>query len=146
VDMQAGFHDDTFQRIEKEIVDEEEGVGVHAVSLGKGKVLWCPLPLETSSDTAPVAALYRYALKQAGVRAVYLVDHADPSVLIRPSVFARSVLYTLINESGQHKQVDLAHLENRARISVPLPPQRAAHVIVDRSSGQIAGKLLPAGL
>jgi hypothetical protein len=74
---------------------------------------------------------------------VFSLDHADPSGLIRPSVFAGSVLYTLINESGQHKQINFTHLENGARISVPLPPQRAAHVIVDRRSGQIAGKLLP---
>ena len=143
VDLQAGFHGDAFQRIEKEIVDDEEGAGVHAVPLGKGKVIWCPLPLETASESGPVTALYRYALKQAGVRAVFSVDHADPSVLIRPSVFARSVLYTLINESGQHKQINLTHLENQARISVPLPPQRAAHAIVDRSSGQIAAELFP---
>jgi hypothetical protein len=143
VDMQASFHGDAFQRVEKEIVDDEEVAGVHLVPLGKGKVIWCPLPLETESESGPVAALYRYALKQAGVRPVFSLDHADPSGLIRPSVFAGSVLYTLINESGQHKQINFTHLENGARISVPLPPQRAAHVIVDRRSGQIAGKLLP---
>jgi uncharacterized membrane protein len=143
VQVQAGFHGDAFQRIQKEIVDDEEGAGVHVLPLGKGKLLWCTLPLETASESGPVAALYRYAIRQAGVRPVFSVDHADLSVLIRPSVFARSVLYTLINESGQHKQINFTHLENQARISVPLPPQRAAHVIVDRSSGQIVGKLLP---
>jgi hypothetical protein len=146
VDVQAGFHGDTFQRVEKEFVDDEESAGVHAVPLGKGKVLWCPLPLEAASESGPVAALYRYAIRQAGVRPVFSLDRADPSILIRPSIFARSVLYTLINESGQRKQINLTHLENGARISVLLPPQRAAHVIVDRSSGQIAEKLLPAGL
>jgi hypothetical protein len=144
VDMQASFHGDSFQRIEKEIVDDEEGSGVHAVPVGKGKVIWCPLPLETASESGPAAALYRYAIRQAEVRAVFSLDHADSSVLLRPSVFARSVLYTLINESGQHKQINLTHLENQARISVPLPPQRAAHVIVDRTTGQITGQLLPA--
>jgi hypothetical protein len=143
VDVQASFHGDAFQRIDKEIVDDEEAAGVHAVPLGKGKVIWCPLPLETGSESDPVAALYRFALKQAGVRPVFSLDHADPSVLIRPSIFARSVLYTLINESGQHKQINFTHLENQARITVPLPRQRAAHVIVDRTSGQVAGKLLP---
>jgi hypothetical protein len=143
VEVQAGFHGDSFQGIEKEFVDDEEVARVHAVPLGKGKVIWCPLPLETASESGPVAALYRYAIRQAEVRAVFSLDHADSSVLIRPSVFAHCVLYTLINESGQHKQINLTHLENQARISVPLPPQRAAHAIVDRSSGQIAAELFP---
>jgi hypothetical protein len=111
--------------------------------MGAGKVIWCPLPLEVGSESAPVAALYRHALKQAGVAPVFSVEAADPSVLIRPSVFEQCVLYTLISEAGEHKRIALTHLENGARITVTLPPQRAAQVLVDRKSGRIVGQLLP---
>jgi hypothetical protein len=111
--------------------------------MGVGKVIWCPLPLEAGSESAPVAALYRYALKQAPVPPVFSVETADPSVLIRPSVFEQCVLYTMISESGEHKRVALTHLENGARVEVALPSQRAAHVLIDRKSGRILGQLLP---
>jgi hypothetical protein len=143
VDVQAGFHDDSFQRVEKAVVEGEESAVVQVVPLGAGKVIWCGLPLETAAESAPVATLYRYALKQAGVRPVFSVEQADPAVLIRPSVFARSVLYTMISESGQRRQIALTHAENGARISVSLPPQRAAHVLLDRGTGRVVGQLLP---
>jgi hypothetical protein len=144
VDQRAGFHGDSFQRVEKAVVEGEESAEVRTVPLGAGKVIWCGLPLETAAESAPVAALYRYALKQAGVRPVFSVERADPAVLIRPSVFAHSVLYTMISESGQHREIALTHAENGARISVSLPPQRAAHVLLDRGNGRVVGQLLPA--
>ncbi|MGA2184723.1 MAG: cellulase family glycosylhydrolase [Bryobacteraceae bacterium] len=144
VDERAGFHGDSFQRVEKAVVEGEESAEVRTIPLGAGKVIWCPLPLETAAESAPVAALYRYALKQAQVRPVFSAERADPSVLIRPSVLAQCVLYTMISESGQHQQIRLTHAENGARISVSLPPQRAAHVLLDRRDGRVIGQLLPA--
>ena len=142
-DLRVGFHGDSFQRMEKAVVGGEETAAVRTVPLGSGKVIWCPLPLETSVESAPAAALYRYALEQARVRPVFSMDHAEPSVLIRPSLFAQCALYTLISESGQHREISLTHLENGARIRVTLPPQRAAHVLLARDSGAVLGQLLP---
>jgi hypothetical protein len=144
VDQRAGFHGDSFQRVEKAVVEGEESAGVRTVPWGAGKVIWCGLPLETAAESAPVAALYRYALKLAEVRPVFSVERANPAVLIRPSVFAQRVLYTMVSESGQHQEIALTHAENGARISVSLPPQRAAHVLLDRRSGRVIGQLLPA--
>lgn len=143
-EVRVAFHGESFQRVEKAVVEGEEQASVRAIPVGAGKVIWCPLPLETGSESAPVAALYRYALEQARVAPVFSVETVDPAVLIRPSVFEQCVLYTLISESGQHKRVALTHAENGARISVTLPPQRAAQVLIDRKSGRILGQLLPA--
>ncbi len=143
VELRVGFHGDSFQRIEKAVVDGEETAVVRSVAVGAGKVIWCPLPLEVCAESAPVAALYRYALKLAGVAPVFSMDQANPGVLIRPSLFAHCVLYTMISESGRHEQIALTHLENGARVSVSLPPQRAAHVLLDRANGRVLGQLLP---
>ena len=142
-DVRVAFHGESCQRVEKAVVGGEERTEVRTVPMGAGKVIWCPLPVEVGSESAPVAALYRHALKQAGVAPVFSVEAADPAVLIRPSVFEQCVLYTVISESGEHKRVALTHLENGARITVTLPPQRAAQVLMDRKSGRIVGQLLP---
>ena len=143
-DLRVAFHGESFQRVEKAVVEGQERAEVRTIPMGAGRVIWCPLPLEVGSETAPIAALYRYALKQAQVEPVFSVETPDPAVLIRPSVFERCVLYTMISESGEPKRVALTHAENGARIGVTLPPQRAAHVLIDRKSGGILGQLLPA--
>ncbi|HEY1207282.1 MAG: cellulase family glycosylhydrolase [Bryobacteraceae bacterium] len=142
-DVRVAFHGESFQRVEKALVAGEERVEVRTIPMGAGKAIWCPLPLEVGSESAPVAALYRYALKQAHVAPVFSVETIDPSVLIRPSIFEQCVLYTMISESAVPKRVALTHMESGARIGVTLPPQRAAHVLLDRKSGRILGQLLP---
>jgi len=77
-EWQVPFHGESFQRIEKAVIGDQETAAVQTVALGAGKVIWCPLPLETGSESAPVAALYRYALKQAGVAPAFWVEHSDP--------------------------------------------------------------------
>jgi len=141
-DWQIGFHSEAFQRVEKAVLEGEEVATVRTVPLGKGKLIWCPLPLETGNESAPIAALYRYALQQAEVRPIFSVERVDPAVLIRPSLFARSVLYTLISESAETKQVNLIHAENGARMSIALPPGRTAHMVLDRKTGQVLGESL----
>ncbi len=142
-ELRVPFHNEAFQRVEKAVVDGEDLSAVRTVPLGSGRVIWCPLPVEVSSETAPVSALYRFALKQARVAPVFSVEALDAAVLIRPSLFDNCVLYTLISESGRHKRVILTHVENGARVDVTLPPQRAAHVLIDRKTGRTLGQLLP---
>jgi len=141
-DWQIGFHGEAFQRAEKAVVEGKEIATVRTVPLGKGKLIWCSLPLETGNESAPIAELYRHALRQAGVQPIFSVERVDPAILIRPSLYAGSVLYTLISESGDTKQVNLIHAENSARIGIALPPGRAAHVILDRKTGQVLGQSL----
>jgi len=138
-DLRVAFHGESFQRVEKAVVAGEKLAAVQTIPMGAGKVIWCPLPLELGSLNAPVVALYRYALNQAQVAPVFAVEYEDPSVLIRPSVFERCVLYTMISESAMPKHVELTHLENGAHIAVALPPQRAVHVLIDRKSGRTPG-------
>jgi hypothetical protein len=99
--------------------------------------------LEISQDTAPLIALYRYALKLAGIAPLFHTEAADPSILIRPTLYRDRVLYTLVSESGQPKSVSIVHSENHARIQVTLPPQRAAHILLDRATGQTLGSSAP---
>jgi len=142
-DLRAAFHGDAFQRVEKAVMGGEEAAVVRTVPLGAGRIIWCPLPLEVSTGTEPLAALYRYALKQAGVRPLFVVDHANPAVLIRPSVFASCILYTVISESGRRERISFTDSSTSARIELTLPPQRAGHVLLDRPGGHVLAKLLP---
>ena len=124
------------------MVEGEERAEVRTIPMGAGKVIWCPLPVEAGAESAPVAALYRFASKQADVAPVFSVRRgpigADPAQRFR----ALRAVHDHFGV-GQQKQIELTHLENGARISVSLPPQRAAHVLINRKSGRILGQLLP---
>jgi len=51
-------------------------------TLGKGSLIWSPLPLEVSETLGPVIALYRLALSQARMSPGFQVTPDTPSVLV----------------------------------------------------------------
>lgn len=73
-------------------------------TLGKGRILFSPLPLELNDNLEALADAYRYALKTAGVSPVYTTELTDPGILICPTIFPDSTLYVITSESNQ-KQV-----------------------------------------
>ncbi len=70
-------------------------------SLGKGRILFSPLPLELNDNVQAVGDVYRYALKVAGVVPAYSTGLRDPGILICPTRFPHATLYVLASESSQ---------------------------------------------
>jgi len=102
---QATFRGEKIQQVDKGVDRNASSQFVHRVPLGSGNLLWMPLPLEASDDTVPGEALYRFALREAGVQPYYMREAPDPSVLIRPVLLPQSTMYVLINESSTDKTV-----------------------------------------
>jgi Beta-galactosidase len=71
------------------------------VSVGKGRILFSPLPLELNDNVQAIGDVYRYALQQAGVSPTYVTDLKDPGILIAPTQFPHATLYVLSSESNQ---------------------------------------------
>ena len=71
------------------------------VSVGKGKILFSPLPLELNDNLPAIGNVYRYALQLAGVSPTYVTDLQDPGFLIAPTKFPHATLYVLSSESNQ---------------------------------------------
>jgi hypothetical protein len=70
--------------------------------LGKGRILFAPLPLELNDNLDAVGDAYRYALKTAGIKPVYTTTLDDPGILIAPTMFPNATLYVVTSESNQH--------------------------------------------
>ena len=108
---------------------------------GKGAILWSPVPVELSDDAQASAALYAFALERAGVtREFGAAGQPDPALLVRPIVFEKAVLYTLVNESGRERTADLKTGNAAATLAVAVPAGRAALVFVDRATGAVLGR------
>jgi hypothetical protein len=124
------FREDKMQKIEKGVVRGSGTPWVHVVPVGEGKILWMPLPLEAADDVLPVEALYRYALREAGIIPLYSREQGDPSVLIRPIVFPRATMYVLVNESSADRKVRFTPSGTGKVVEVDLPAGRATVEIV----------------
>jgi hypothetical protein len=105
--------------------------------LGKGRVLFAPLPLELNDNLQAVGDIYRYALKTAGVVPAYSTSLRDPGILICPTRFPHATLYVLASESSQ-QEVSFRDRASGKEFSGRLDPGRAALLLVGEDGTVLA--------
>lgn len=113
-----------------------DGKDWREVALGKGKILFSALPLELNSRLDSVAAVYRYALKVAGVKPEFTTDVKNPGILICPTLLPKATLYVLTSETNTTR-VEFRDARSHETFSGTLQAGRAAIVLVGTN-----GKLL----
>ena len=139
--VRASFRGGKLEKVEKVVFGEGDPGAVNVVPRGKGAVLWSPLPVELSDDADATAALYAFARERAGIESSYGAAGApDPSLLVRPVVFEKAVLYALVNEGGRARTAEVRTGSAAAPVSVTVPAGRASLLFVDRSSGAVIGR------
>jgi hypothetical protein len=107
------------------------------VPLGKGKVLYFSLPLELNDDLAAIGEVYRFALREAGVRQAYTTATADPGLLLAPTQFDAATLYVLTSESSGAGDVSFRDTASGREFAGRIAPGRAALLLI-RKDGEIA--------
>ncbi|HYW46417.1 MAG TPA: beta-galactosidase [Bryobacteraceae bacterium] len=105
--------------------------------LGKGRVLFSPLPLELNDNLEAIGAVYRYALKTAGVAATYAAGVQDPGILICPTRFPHATLYVLTSESAR-QDVSFRDQRSGKTFSGSLDAGRAALLLIGDDGAQLA--------
>ena len=104
--------------------------------LGKGKVLFFPLPLELNDRLDSVAAVYAYALKAAGIEPVYTTTLQNPGILICPTLLPHATLYALASETNE-TQVSFRDARSGKSFLGELQPGRAALLLVGENGSLI---------
>jgi hypothetical protein len=69
-------------------------------TMGKGKLLFTPLPLELNDNIRVIGDVYRYALRVADATSTYSTTVQDPGIVISPTRFPHATLYVITSESG----------------------------------------------
>jgi len=126
------YRGEKMQRIEAAVTDGEPAV--REVPLGRGRLLWSPLPLEVSDDGAPTAALYRFALGRSGVAPLFTTD-APSSILVYPARYAQHTLYTVVSETSRDLGVQVTDAETGTSLRARVAGGRAALILIDRQTG-----------
>jgi len=106
---------------------------VKQLTLGSGKLIVAAYPVELADDGGAAAALYAYALQQAGAESPFIAKGISPGVLVYPVVFQDSVLYLLASESASAENISVHDKLTGADIKFTLPAQRARLILLDRA-------------
>ena len=141
LEYQVSYRGDKIQRLEKAVIDEDDPQEVMTIPHGKGMIFWSPLPVEVSESVEPTVALYEYALKGAKLSPMFSLERKDPSVLVLPTVFNESVLYTVVSESDRDGEIHVLDRETETTLTVNIEAQRVALVFLSRKDGKILAKL-----
>ena len=107
--------------------------------VGQGTMLVAAYPVELAESADATRAVYQIALERAGVGPSF-TGMVPAGVLVRPTVFADSVLYLLESEAAASADLDLKDTASGAPLRLHLPAQGAALVLLDRRTGAVLAK------
>jgi hypothetical protein len=116
-----------------------DGKSVEIVPHGKGRILWAADPVEFAEGYTAVAALYRWALDEAGLKPAFNeVERLSPAVLAFPTVLDDAEIYSFSNESLDPQTVDIVDALTGAHIHFELQAQRGAVLLLDRKGAALS--------
>jgi hypothetical protein len=135
---QLGFPADV-QQSSAETMRFTDGKTVEMIQRGSGKILWTADPVEFAEGYEATAALYRWALDEAGVKGAFKeVAPLSPAVLASPTVLDDAEIYSFSNESMDAQPVDLVDALTGAHIYFAIGGQRGAALLLDRQGKVLA--------
>jgi hypothetical protein len=125
------------QQSSAETMRFSDGKTVAVIPHGSGKILWTADPVEFAEGYDATAALYRWALEQAGVKPAFKeAGPLSPAVLAFPTALDDAELYSFSNESLDSQAVNLIDALTGAHIHFTMQPQRGAALLLSRQ-GQV---------
>ncbi|WP_040950687.1 beta-galactosidase [Gorillibacterium massiliense] len=129
--------------LSKEVIPNSTN-GVIDVSLGEGRLLWSPLPLELSERGEAVRALYEYAVSEAGClrEMQWLCDEELPGVFGRKLQFEQGALYIFVSESSEDAEIKIKDEILKKEYSFHLESERCVLFAVDEQ-GEIRATYRP---
>ncbi|ASA25878.1 beta-galactosidase [Paenibacillus donghaensis] len=121
-----------------------QGDSIIEAAVGKGRLIWCPLPLELNEHDEPIAELYRYAAAAAGVETeLEWVAGADlPGVYGRKLSFAEGAVYIFVSEYAWDADIEVRDTATGQHYSFQLEQERSVLFAVDQE-GQLLSVYRP---
>lgn len=116
------------------VFDGADANGVYVLPYGKGKILMSPVPMELGDDVKSTAELYRFALKEAGLKNPFfeLEDGEHKTgIMIYPIEYKDHIVYTIVNE-GDTDTLKLKDIKTGADFEVTVDAQRGCKLWLDK--------------
>ena len=117
-----------------------DGETFRELTWGKGRIFLASYPVELAEGLDAAAELYGWVLRQVGVEAPFEGTRPSPGVLIRPVVFADSVLYLFVSESARDEDIAVKDRRTGAEIRFRLPSQRSRLVLLRKRDSKVISR------
>ena len=115
------------------------GDSVKIISQGRGRILWTADPVEFGEGYEATAALYRWAMDEAGIKPTFReAEPLSPDVLAFPTLLSDAEIYSFSNESLDGQTVDIVDTVTGAHIHFKMEAQRGAALLLDRRGEVLA--------
>jgi len=111
--------------------------------VGKGTILYCPYPLELSTNTDAMTACYRYAIQKAqAANTMFRFVEGRPNILLQAASYEACTVYTMINE-GPEDTITFTDLRSNVTYTVSLGTICSGKLWLDEKGEilQIYGKM-----
>ncbi|RUT31782.1 glycoside hydrolase [Paenibacillus zeisoli] len=114
------------------------------MAMGRGRLIWSPLPAELSERSSTTAALYRYAAEAAGVRSdlEWLRGGELPGVYGRKLSFAEGSLFVFVSEYALDTNIEVRDPSSGCTYAFLLEQERSVLFAADKS-GVLLGTYRP---
>ncbi|CAM4340908.1 hypothetical protein FHS16_002574 [Paenibacillus endophyticus] len=111
---------------------------------GKGRILWCPLPVELNDRIEPISAIYQYALQSSGCREElhWMKGGNFPGVYGRKLNFQEGALLTFVSEFSLDVEIEVQDPATGVRYAFTLEKERSVLFAVNKS-GQLLSVYRP---
>jgi hypothetical protein len=111
---------------------------------GKGRILWCPLPVELNDRIEPISAIYQHALAIAGCteELKWVKGGHFPGVYGRKLTFDGGALFTFVSEFSLDVEIEVQDPVTGIRYAFMLEKERSVLFAVD-NKGQLLSVYRP---
>ncbi|MEJ9216821.1 beta-galactosidase [Paenibacillus glucanolyticus] len=109
-----------------------------AVTLGKGRFIWCPLPVEMNERWEPIQALYAEALRSAAIlpELEWLKGGELPGIYGRKLAFGQGRLYVFVSEHAASAEIEVRDPVSGTGYAFVLERERTVMFMTD-AEGQV---------
>lgn len=113
---------------------------VRCYGLGKGKLIWCPLPVELNERGSSLEALYKYALAEAGVKEelIWIKGGELPGIYGRKLSFDEGCLYIFVSEYSVDTELEVKDPDTGRSYAFELEAERTVMFAADREGAVTA--------
>ncbi|MBB5190113.1 hypothetical protein HNQ50_000823 [Silvimonas terrae] len=124
--LRASFGGEAIGRLSRGLYENTASAALIEIPSGKGRILWCPLPLELNQRTDTLEALYRKAMTRSGVSAPWRWQGEPPAgIFLQKQDLANGALWIAISETSQDATLHWTDLTTQRSYRTHLAAGRA---------------------
>lgn len=130
----ASFGYNKITWIDKEVEMDTDKDELKTIPLGKGKIIWSPLPIEMNDNDDVIEAVYKYALDQAGIHSPFeWIRGYKAGILAKKLEFEEGAVYCFISESARTEDIEIRDKSLGKSYMFRLPGDRSLLFAVDKN-------------